>query len=67
MMKKAGLRDWGKPEVCHYATEGKSWSSSFVHRKINLNPEFSSIEIDPSKENQRIWLSTLNTAFNINA
>ena len=42
MMKRAAQRDYRKPEVCHYATEGKSRGSSFKVRKINLNPEYSS-------------------------
>ena len=53
MMKRAAQRDWGKPEVCHYATEGCSWGSSFFIRKINLNPEFS-VEIDPDKPSKTI-------------
>ena len=41
MMKRAAQRDQGKVEVMHYCVEGKSYSTSFRVRNINLNPKFS--------------------------
>ena len=41
MMKRAAQRDQGKLEIMHYCVQGKTYSSSFHVRSINLNSNYS--------------------------